>query len=138
MTALSEAPNSPFALVGLDHIVLRTPASASLIEFYVGILGATVERELPQFKLVQLRAGQSLIDIIEVEGPISEPEGRNVDHFCLRIEPWDEDALATYLRGHGLPVEESGIRYGAEGNGPSIYIKDPIGNVVELKGPPSD
>jgi len=138
MSASSEASNRPFSLAGLDHIVLRTPAAADLIAFYVGVLGATVERELPQFKLVQLRAGRSLIDIVEVDGLSAVSESRNVDHFCLRIEPWDEDALANYLRSHDLPVEESGIRYGAEGNGPSIYIKDPIGNVVELKGPPSD
>jgi catechol 2,3-dioxygenase-like lactoylglutathione lyase family enzyme len=138
MSASSKAPTRPFSPTGLDHIVLRTPVSATLVNFYVDILGAVVEREIPQFKLVQLRVGRSLIDIIEVDVPIAEPEGRNVDHFCLRIEPWDEDALAAYLNSFDLELEEIGIRYGAEGDGPSIYIKDPIGNVVELKGPPSD
>ena len=138
MTTLSEVPNPPFSLKGLDHIVLRTPDAAALIEFYVTVLGAVVEREIPEFKIVQLRAGRSLIDIVGVEGALAAPHARNVDHFCLRIEPWDEAALMDHLRTHGLCVEESGIRYGAEGNGPSIYIKDPEDNVVELKGPPSD
>lgn len=136
MTNQSDASARPFSLRGLDHIVLRTPHPAKLIEFYVDVLGATVEREVTQFHLTQLRAGQSLIDIIGVESPLAAPDSRNVDHFCLSIIPWDEPALADYLRSRGLEVEESGIRYGAEGNGPSIYIKDPEGNVVELKGPP--
>ncbi len=138
MPPLSDTQIPPFSLKGLDHIVLRTPDAAALIEFYVTVLGAVVEREIPQFKIVQLRAGRSLIDIIGVEEVLAAPNVRNIDHFCLRIEPWDEGALMDHLRQHGLTVEESGIRYGAEGNGPSIYIKDPESNVVELKGPPSD
>ncbi len=138
MTSQSDTSVRPFSLAGLDHIVLRTPAPATLIGFYVDVLGATVEREIPQFQLTQLRAGSSLIDIVGADHPLAPTEGRNVDHFCLRIDPWDEAALADYLRAQGLTVEESGIRYGAEGNGPSIYISDPEGNIVELKGPPSD
>ncbi len=118
--------------------MLRTAEPATLIGFYVDILGAIVEREIPQYRITQLRAGRSLIDIVGVETPIGAAEDRNVDHFCLRIDPWDEDVLASYLTACNLEVEESGIRYGAEGNGPSIYIKDPEGNIVELKGPPSD
>ncbi|WOF73246.1 VOC family protein [Parvibaculaceae bacterium PLY_AMNH_Bact1] len=138
MTHQSNAVTRPFSLKGLDHIVLRTPDPATLTGFYVDVLGATVEREVPQFQLTQLRAGQSMIDVIGVESALAAADGRNVDHFCLRVDPWDETAMATYLRSRGLVVEESGIRYGAEGNGPSIYITDPEGNVVELKGPPSE
>jgi len=138
MSSQSNTPARPFSLMGLDHIVLRTPDPATLIGFYVEVLGAIVEREIPKFQLTQLRAGRSLIDVIGVDAPLAAENERNVDHFCLRIDPWDETAMAIYLRSCGLLVEESGIRYGAEGNGPSIYIKDPEGNVVELKGPPSD
>lgn len=138
MSSQSNAPARPFSLKGLDHIVLRTPDPATLIGFYVDVLGAIVEREIPKFQLTQLRAGQSLIDIIGAEAPLAPANERNVDHFCLRIDPWDEAAMATYLRSCGLLVEQSSIRYGAEGNGPSIYTKDPEGNVVELKGPPTD
>ncbi len=138
MTDRLDVPDRPFALKGLDHIVLRTPDPDTLIAFYVGVLGAALERQIPQYQITQLRAGRSLIDIVGVETSLGGAEERNVDHFCLRIDPWDEKALAGYLRACNLEVEESGIRYGAEGNGPSIYIKDPEGNVVELKGPPSD
>lgn len=137
MTRPSEAGARPFSLKGLDHIVLRTPDPTRLIGFYTDVLGAAVEREVTKFQLTQLRAGQSLIDIVGIDVPLAAANKRNVDHFCLRVDPWDEIAMADYLRSCGLLVEESGIRYGAEGHGPSIYINDPEGNVVELKGPPS-
>eukprot|EP00439_Symbiodinium_sp_Y106_P088926 s1_g1462.t1 len=137
MTDQLDPTDRPFSLKGLDHIVLRAPHPDGLIAFYVDVLGATLEREIPQYQITQLRAGRSLIDIVGVQRSLGSAEGRNVDHFCLRVDPWDEEALARYLTACGLEVEESGIRYGAEGNGPSIYIKDPEGNVVELKGPPS-
>ena len=59
-----------------------------------------------------------------------------MDHICLRVDPFDGPAILAHLRANGLhpgPVES---RYGAEGEGPSIYVEDPDGNVVELKGPP--
>jgi catechol 2,3-dioxygenase-like lactoylglutathione lyase family enzyme len=94
--------------------------------------------------LYQLRAGRSLIDLVPVDGRLGREggaapgrEGRNLDHFCLRIEPFDIEAIARQLDAHGIahgPVES---RYGAEGEGPSLYIKDPEGNTVELKGPPA-
>jgi glyoxylase I family protein len=94
--------------------------------------------------LLQLRAGSSLIDLVTLEGPLGRAggapagsEGRNVDHFCLRIEPFDEPALRAHLATHGIAAGEAVQRYGAEGSGPSLYITDPDGNVVELKGPPS-
>lgn len=138
MTHQLNTSDRPFSLKGLDHLVLRSPDPDGLISFYVDVLGAVLEREIPQYRITQLRAGHSLIDIVGVETSLGGAEDRNVDHFCLRIDPWDEEALARYLTACNLAVEESGIRYGAEGNGPSIYIKDPEGNVVELKGPPSD
>jgi glyoxylase I family protein len=102
-----------------------------------------VERDRPDIGLVQLRAGRSMIDLVPVDGKIGRmggaapaSEGRNMDHFCLRVEPWDGEAIRAFLAAHGAepgPVEQ---RIGAEGEGPSIYLKDPEGNVVELKGPP--
>ena len=64
------------------------------------------------------------------------PEGRNMDHFCLTIEPFDEAALRAHLADHGIAAGAVKKRYGAEGEGPSLYITDPDGNTVELKGPP--
>ena len=129
---------------GLDHVVLRAQNMEQMIAFYCDFLGCTVERESsPEFGLVQLRAGNSLIDIVSVDGAIgraggSAPgkQGRNMDHFCVRLEGFDEEAIRTHLARFGVRGSDLEIRYGAEGNGPSIYVQDPEGNTVELKGAP--
>lgn len=122
---------------GIDHVVLRVRDLDRMLAFYRDVLGCDVERRLDS-GLTQLRAGDSLIDLV----PIGEGEegasdaGRNLDHFCLRVEPFDEDAILDRLEQYGHapgPVEE---RYGAHGFGPSIYVDDPEGNRLELKGPP--
>ena len=133
----------PFRLRQLDHIVLRVRDAAAMRRFYCDVLGCTFEREQAEIGLLQLRAGASLIDLIDIEGKLGRKggaapgaEARNMDHFCLSIEPWDEVAMLAHLQAHGVAIGEIGWRYGAEGNGPSIYIEDPEGNTVELKGPP--
>jgi glyoxylase I family protein len=119
---------------GLDHIVLRVADIDRAIAFYGDVLGCPVERRLAEIGLVQLRAGASMIDLV----PRSEDEddGRNVDHFAVQIEALDVPALSAHLRRHGIDPGEVRRRYGAEGYGSSIYITDPDGNTVELKGPP--
>jgi catechol 2,3-dioxygenase-like lactoylglutathione lyase family enzyme len=131
-------------LLGLDHVVLRVRDLDAALGFYVGVLGCTEERRLDALGLVQLRAGASLIDLVPVDSPLGkhgggapDPAAKNVDHFCLRIEPFDADALAAHLRAHGALPGDVGERYGADGTGPSMYVRDPDGNVVELKGPPT-
>jgi catechol 2,3-dioxygenase-like lactoylglutathione lyase family enzyme len=129
---------------GIDHLVLRVVDLEKMIDFYCSALGCTVERRQDAIGLVQLRAGQSLIDLVPVHGKLGRlggspagREGRNLDHFCLRVEPFDESAIREQLARSGVqagPVEQ---RYGAEGEGPSIYTTDPEGNTVELKGPPA-
>jgi glyoxylase I family protein len=133
----------PFVLRQLDHIVLRVRDVEAMRVFYCDVLGCSVERRQPDIGLLQLRAGASLIDLVDVEGKLGRTggaapahEGRNVDHFCLRIEPFDRDALLAHLQAHAVRVGEFGSRYGAEGEGPSQYLFDPEGNLVELKGPP--
>ena len=135
----------PFLIRHIDHLVLRVSGLDAMLGFYVDILGCTVERARDDIGLYQLRAGSSLIDIVPVDGKIGRAggaapaaEGRNLDHFCLRIDPFDPEALGNYLRANGVEPGEVETRYGAEGDGPSIYLKDPEGNVVELKGPPRD
>ncbi len=124
-----------FAIKGLDHVVLRVADLERAIAFYCGVLGCREERRAEGINLVQLRAGASLIDLIAAESAPA-PDGANMDHFALRIEPFDEAVLRRHLESHGVEAGEFATRYGAEGQGPSLYIKDPDGNTVELKGPP--
>ncbi|WP_447728796.1 VOC family protein [Sphingomonas koreensis] len=131
----------PFAMRGIDHIVLRVVDLPRMLAFYHDVLGCTDERERAEFGLYQLRAGASLIDLVTLEGKLGArggaapgTEGRNLDHFALAIDPFDRDALGTHLAAHDVDILEEGPRYGAEGEGPSIYIRDPEGNVIELKG----
>ena len=135
---------APFFLQRLDHLVLRVLDAPRMVAFYCDVLGCTVERRQDAIGLIQLRAGDALIDLVPVDGKLGRmggaapgPEGRNMDHFCLRVQPFDRDAIVDHLRAHGVQVGEFGSRYGAEGEGPSQYLVDPEGNVVELKGPPA-
>ena len=130
-------------IADIDHIVLRVIDLDRMLAFYCGVLGCTVERRQDDIGLVQLRAGRSLIDLVPLDGALGRvggsgpgQEGRNVDHFALQIAPFDETAIRSHLAEHDVAVVQAGLRYGAEGEGPSIYVTDPDGNVVELKGPP--
>src|SRR3954451_18389615 len=127
----------------LDHLVLRVVDLQAMQDFYTGVLGCKVEKIQEDLGLYQLRAGSALIDLVPIDGPLGRKggaapgtEGRNLDHFCLRVDPFDSGAIITHLRAHGADPAPVASRYGAEGQGPSIYVNDPEGNVVELKGPP--
>jgi glyoxylase I family protein len=127
----------------IDHVVIRARDQLHLVRFYSDVLGCTVERRQDEIGLVQLRAGRSLIDIISVDGKLGRmggaapsAQGHNMDHLCLRVENFDVDAIRAHLAAHGAEVGEYGSRYGAEGEGPSLYLRDPEGNLLELKGPP--
>lgn len=132
-----------FQVLHLDHLVLRCSNLAVMVDFYQQILGCSLEREVPELGLCQLRAGRQLIDLISVEGQLGQEggkapssEGHNLAHFCLRISPYDAAALSAFFTRHGVVVSASAQRYGADGYGPSLYIQDPMGNTIELKGPP--
>ena len=129
----------PLRIAGLDHVVLRCARLDTTMAFYADVLGCTLERELPDLGLHQLRAGQALIDLVPVGGKLGgteppDPERANMAHFCLRIDGPDWEGLGARLRAHGVEFEPPETRYGADGYGLSIYITDPEGNVVELKG----
>ena len=117
----------------IDHVVLRTRDVERLRAFYCDLIGCTVEKVQPQARLTQLRAGSSLIDLVE-SADVALANARNMDHFCLRVAPFDGEAIRSFLRAHGVDAGAIESRYGAEGEGPSIYVTDPDGNVVELKG----
>lgn len=128
----------------LDHLVLRTGNVAEMVRFYCDVLGCRPEREVDSLGLTQLRAGASLIDIVDADGEIGKmggpapgEDGLNLDHFCIRVDPWDEGAIRAHLLVCDVDAGPTEKRYGAEGSGPSIYLNDPDGNTVELKGPPA-
>ena len=127
----------------IDHIVLRVSDLHAMMEFYIKVLGCQIERQQLEIGLVQLRAGRSLVDLVPVDGKLGKmggaapgPEGRNVDHICFRVEPFDAAQIREHLQCAGVEMGGVESRYGAEGEGPSIYISDPEGNMIELKGSP--
>jgi glyoxylase I family protein len=129
---------APFHIIGIDHVVLRAADPAALERFYMEVLGCAFEKR--QGTLAQLRAGHALIDIVPADeaGPAegtSSTGGANLDHLCLRVEPFDAAAIANHLAACGVRCGEETSRYGAEGQGPSVYLHDPEGNGIELKGP---
>ena len=131
-----------FKLLSIDHIVLRVRNVPKSLGFYCGVLGGEIERKVESIGLIQLRAGQSLIDLVAVDsqlgrlgGGAAGSDGRNLDHFALRIDSFDEEKIRNWLAQHDINAGDFSVRFGAEGIGPSLYITDPDGNVVELKGP---
>lgn len=126
----------------IDHLVLRVVDLEKMLRFYGEVLGCTVARRQDDLGLVQLRAGRSILDLVSVDGPLGRAgggapgrEARNLDHFCFRVEPFDDTGLRQHLAAHGVEAGPTELRYGAEGEGPSLYLSDPEGNIVELKGP---
>ena len=127
---------------GIDHVVLRVRDIERMRKFYCEVLGAQHVAYRPEFGMSHLRVGNAMIDLVEVNGPLGKPggaapgpEGRNMDHLCLRVEPFDRHAILAHLNKHAVAVGDVKARFGAEGNGISIYLIDPEGNTVELKGP---
>lgn len=132
----------PINVVQIDHVVIRVNNLDQMIDFYTTVLGCRLEKGPGKMRLAQLRAGSSLIDLVDAKGPLGKQGGDlpdrnapNMDHVCLQIMPWDVIAITTHLKEHGVQPGNIADRYGAQGNGPSMYISDPEGNSIELKGP---
>jgi catechol 2,3-dioxygenase-like lactoylglutathione lyase family enzyme len=126
----------------VDHVVLRVADVERVGSFYIDVLGGNWDRRRHDLGLHHLRLGDVMIDLVPVAGPLGRlggpapgKEGHNVDHVAFRVRPWDGEGIRSHLRAHGIEAEIKS-RYGADGDGPSIYFKDPEGNGVELKGPP--
>jgi catechol 2,3-dioxygenase-like lactoylglutathione lyase family enzyme len=133
---------SAITVRGIDHVVLRIADLERSLHFYRDVLGCPEERRLPELGLVQLRAGSGLIDLVPVDSPLGKlggappgEESRNLDHFALQLESLDPQAVRAQLEAAGVEPGDVAERYGAEGMGPSMYLRDPDGNTVELKGP---
>jgi glyoxylase I family protein len=127
----------PLKVAEIDHVVLRCRDQDRTLDFYTRVLGLCEERRIAQIGLVQLRAGRSMIDLVPAGAPRVET-ALNVDHVCLGVEARDLNDVVAYLRAQSVEViGEPAMRYGAHGQGLSIYLRDPEGNVVELKQMPT-
>jgi glyoxylase I family protein len=143
---VAKAPRSketpPFTLEGIDHLLLLVQGMAPAVKFYTEVLGCTVEDRLPQYGMLQLRAGHALIDLVDISVPEAAwaappvAGGRNLDHLCLALGHHDEVMLRRHLAQHGVEIIEEGLHAGSRGESLSLYVRDPSGNVIELKGPP--
>jgi catechol 2,3-dioxygenase-like lactoylglutathione lyase family enzyme len=118
-------------VTAFDHIVLRCADVETTLTWYTGQLGLAGVRvdewrrgRVP-FPSVRVNDA-TIIDLIE--GP--QDDGR-LDHFCLVLEPSDLDALVA--SGSFDVLEGPVLRYGARGDGHSVYVRDPVGAVVELR-----
>jgi len=127
---------SPVKIAEIDHVVFRCRDQNKMLDFYTRLMGMVEERRIEQIGLIQLRAGHGMIDLVPSEGEVEE-KSSNVDHVCLGIEATDMSAVARHLRECSVEVlGEPATRYGARGMGLSIYVRDPEGNVIELKQMP--
>src|SRR3954469_9119421 len=132
--------SNPIQIAGFDHIVLRVRDKAASLAFYEGVLGLSVDRDRPELGLTHIRAGTQMIDLVTLDGLLGKmggaapgAEARNLDHFAVQVRPFDEAAIRAHLAAQGVEIVEEGQRYGAAGDGLSLYIRDPDGNTVELK-----
>ncbi len=132
----------PFHVQRIDHVVLRVRDLERSSHFYRTVLGCEIARQREDLGLIHLRAGASMIDLVSVDGRLgvrggaaAGTQGRNVDHLCLRVDPFDPTRLTAHLQSHGLAPTTAEVNFGAEGDGLSLYFTDPDGNTIELKGP---
>jgi catechol 2,3-dioxygenase-like lactoylglutathione lyase family enzyme len=133
---------NPINITHIDHVVIRARDLPGMVDFYREVLGCRLERGPGELGLAQLRAGQSLIDLLDVTSTLGKQGGAppdhgapNMDHLCLQVLPWNTDAIQAHLRRHRVDFDDPAPRYGSSGMGLSIYLRDPEGNTVELKEP---
>ena len=121
-------------MLELDHVVLRVADQAASQRFYTTILGLQLDHVNEGARLIQLRAGRHLIDLLPLApGETASPSAR-MDHVCLPIRCDDLPGLAAWLRQEGVTVEGDVVqRRGAFGDGGSLYIRDLDGYRIELK-----
>ena len=132
----------PFALEGIDHVLLVVSGMERALRFYEDVLGCLLEERYPQWGMAQLRAGAALINLVDIStenGAWALPEvsgGRNMDHLCIALGAHHEQARRDHLARHQVEIVEESWHAGARGESLSIYVRDPSGNMLELKRPP--
>ena len=134
---------NPIQIRKFDHVVFRVKNIARSMKFYEEVLGAHLDKADEALGLYHMKMGDVMIDLIPVDGKLGSAVGskeinqltRNVEHVCVRVIPFDGARILVHLDAHDvkydLPIEQN---YGNEGTGPSLYLEDPDGNVIELKG----
>ncbi len=130
-----------FKIKRLDHLVIKTINIKEMTSFYCFILGYKIQRDsLKETGLLELSAGESMIDLFDSRHESnlntfsSESKNNTIDHFCILLDNFDETDIKVHLKSFGVECSEIEMNYGSSGYGPSIYIHDPDGNKVELKG----
>ena len=119
-----------FEPLGLDHVVLRVRDQEASQRFYTDVLGCKVDHFNERISLLQLRFGEQLIDLL----PGERGQGGGMDHFCLSVRCADLGAVAESFKARGVALEGGVVqRRGAYGTGPSLYLRDPDGYLIELK-----
>jgi catechol 2,3-dioxygenase-like lactoylglutathione lyase family enzyme len=116
---------------GVDHLVLAVADVERTLGWYQEHLGLEPLR-VGEWReggapFPSLRVNDSLI-IDVIVGPRS---GENVDHICLVVDTDDLDALAA--SGEFDVVGGPSRLWGARGYGQGLYVRDPDGNVLELR-----
>lgn len=126
----------PFEFVGIDHVALNVMNLDRMTSFYCGVLGCKEVLRQERVGLIHLRAGNTLIDLIDCSGPLGGELGLgtgNLNHLCLRVVGFDAEATRNYLKALGAEVGELRERFGYDGNASTLYLTDPEGNGVELR-----
>lgn len=138
-TTIPTQKKNPINIFGIDHVVLNVDDLEGMTEWYQTVLGCRVAKNNQELQMMHLDAGSSLIDLVDKNGPLgsgtsSEGSSPNMDHLCLGLTDFDAAAIRDHLASHGVPITtELGVRYGKNGNGESLYFKDPEGNRIEIK-----
>jgi catechol 2,3-dioxygenase-like lactoylglutathione lyase family enzyme len=124
----------PFKLLGLDHLLLHVRGMDEAERFYCGVLGCKMKHRLPQYGMVELTPGVTLVDITDANGGWAlegATAGRNLDHFAIRTDQWDEAVMREWLAANSVVIEEER----SDEDEYSFYVRDPSGNLVELLRP---
>lgn len=134
---MSSSPISPGPIhsgvnvTGVDHLVLNCADVGTTLEWYVARLG------LEPVRVEEWRAGRVPFPSVRVDDETiidlfdGDPQPGRLDHFCLVVDPIDLDAVAA--SGDFDVVDGPGTRFGARGDGRSLYVRDPDGTTVELR-----
>lgn len=118
---------------GIDHVVVRVVDLDRSIGFYCQILGCKLEWRRDELALAHLRVGSAFVDLLAGQ-PLPTGPSRNMDHLCLTVVGFDLEQVRDHLLAHGVEVGSAAERFGASGWGQSLYIVDPDGNGLELRG----